>query len=143
MSVADLAAVDAALVAVLSADATLQGLCPDGVYRDTAPAGSSRYVIVSLITHVTEEGFGAALYERFVYAVKAVLPATTGVDANAAALRIHGLLYRTILAPIAGYTHMATLRLEPIRYMDGDAIDDDLRYQHAGAQYEISVSPNP
>jgi hypothetical protein len=144
MSVANVAAVDAALVAVLRGDATLQALVPDGVWLDVAPAGpppSTRFVIVQHLAREDTEGLGTALYERFVYLVKAVVLTTTGVNADGAALRIHELLQDQSLAPIAGYDHMSTLRIERVRYPDVDSIDDDLRWQHAGGQYEIFVSP--
>lgn len=140
MSVADVAAVDAALLAVLAGDAALMALVPDGVYLDAAPAGLSRFVIVQFQTHADVEGFGAALYEEFRYSVTARILATTGVDANAAAYRIHQLLQDTVLT-IAGYTHMATLRVERLKFPDVDAIDNDIRWQHAGGDYEITVSP--
>ena len=142
MSVADVAAVDAALISVLAGDAALRALCPDGVYLGTAPAGLSRFVIVQQQTHVDVEGFGApALYEEFRYSVTARVLETTGVSANAAAYRIHELLQDQPLT-IAGYTHMSTLRVERVHYPDIDAIDNDLRWQHAGGDYEIAVSPN-
>lgn len=142
MSVANVAAVDAALVAALSADATLSTLLPDGVYLDIAPAGKTRFVLISFVTHDDVEGFGATLYELFTFQIKAVVLATTGIDADTAAYRIHQLLQRATLAPIDGYTHSSTTRVERIRYPDVDAIDSDIRWQHSGGHYEIFVSPN-
>jgi hypothetical protein len=140
MSVSDAAQVDAALVTLLASDATLAALLPDGVFMDVAPAGKTKFAIVSLEAHEDTEGFGAALYERSVYMVKAVVLATSGIDADTAAFRIHTLLQSTILA-IAGYTHTSTLRLERVRYPEVDAIDADVRWQHSGGHYEIFVSP--
>jgi hypothetical protein len=141
MSVADVAAVDAAVIAALAGDATLMALLPDGVYSDLAPAGKTRFVIVQHQTHHDEEGFRDPLFEEFRYAVTARVLETTGADANAAALRIHELLENTVLT-IAGYTHSSTLRVERHKATEVDAIDNDIRWQIAGGDYEIFVSPD-
>jgi hypothetical protein len=142
MSVANVAAVDAAVIAVLAADAELLALVPDGVYLDVAPADKTRFVIVQAQTHEDIEAFGpTALYEEFRYRITARVLESTGVDANAAAARIHALLHDADLEGIAGYTHMQTLRVERIKATEVDAIDNDIRWQHAGGDYEITVSP--
>lgn len=140
MSVADVAAVDAALVARLAGDAQLQALVPDGVYLGFAASGLTRFVLVEPITHDDTEGFRAPLYETFLYAVTARVRLTSGVDVDAAAFRIHTLLQDQVLT-VAGYTHMATLRSNRIRYPEPGAQDNDIRWQVAGAVYEIVVSP--
>jgi len=142
MSVANAAAVDAALIDVLAGDAALTALCPDGVYRDIAPAGTTRFVIVQLQTHEDIEGFRMPMYEEFRYRITARLLDPSGLDADAAADRIHVLLQDQVLAAIAGYTHMATLRVERLRTTEVDAIDNDIRWQLAGGDYEITVSPD-
>jgi hypothetical protein len=140
VSVANTAAVDEALVAALAADATLQALLPDGVYLDVAPASKTRFVIVQAQTHEDEEGFNATMFETFRYRITARGLATTGVDANAAAYRIDQLL-RLGSVSAAGYVHMASLRVERIKFTEVDAIDNDIRWQIAGGDYEIYVSP--
>jgi hypothetical protein len=140
MSVADVAAVDLALLAVLAGDATLAALLPDGVYLDVAPADKRRFVIVQHQTHDDTDGFRASLYEREQYRVTARILETTGGDANAAAFRIHELLQDAPLAA-AGYAHMTTLRVERIKFQEVDAVDNDIRWQIAGGDYEIFVSP--
>jgi hypothetical protein len=140
MSAVDVAAVDAARVARLAADATLQAMLPDGIYLDVAPAGKTRFAIVQQLTHEDVEGFGETMYEQCVYRITARGLATTGVDANAAAFRIHELLY-WLPMPIAGYTLMATTRIERVKFTEVDAIDNDIRWQIAGGDYEIFVSP--
>ena len=143
MSAANPAAVDAALVAVLSGDAPLAALLPDGVYLDVAPSNKTRFVIVQAQTHDDVEAFGATgLFEEFRYRVTARVLETTGVNADAAAARIHALLHDAPLTGITGYTHMETLRVERIKTMDVDAIDNDIRWQLAGGDYEITVSPD-
>ena len=141
VDVADVAAVDAALLARLAGDAPLAALLPGGVYLDTAPANETRFAIVEHRTHEDVEGFDTALYETFQYRVTARVLETTGVDANAAAYRIHELLEDAPLAAIAGYAHMTTLRVDRIKRTEVDAIDNDLHWQHAGGDYEVFMSP--
>jgi hypothetical protein len=140
MSVANAAAVDAAVIAALAGDAALLTLAPDGVFRDVAPANATRFVVVQQQTHEDVEGFRAPVYEVFQYRITARILETTGGDADAAADRIHALLQDAPLT-VAGYTWMSTLRVERVRLTEIDAIDSDLRWQHAGGDYEIFVSP--
>jgi hypothetical protein len=143
MSAADVAAVDAALILTLAGDAELMALLPDGVYLDVAPANKTRFVIVQAQTHEDIEAFGpVAQYEEFRYRVTARVLASTGVNANTAAARIHALLHDQALTPIAGYAHMATLRVERVKFPELDAIDNDIRWQIAGGDYEVTVSPD-
>jgi hypothetical protein len=60
---------------------------------------------------------------------------------NTAAARVHALLHDAPLVPIAGYTLMASLREQRIKYLEVDARDAGIRWQIAGADYEITVSP--
>jgi len=142
MSAVDVAAVDAALVARLAADATLAALLPDGIYFDVAPGNKTRFVIVQFQTHEITDGFGMELYEVLMYRITARVLTATGVDANAAAFRIHQLLSWLPLGVIAGYTHMETLQVGRDKHMEVDAIDNDIRWQVAGGDYEIWVSPS-
>ena len=140
MSVADVAAIDAALVATLTSDATLGTLLPDGVYLDVAPADKTRFVIVQHQTTADTEGFRETLYEEARYTVTARVLAATGIDVNTAARRIHELLKDATLL-IAGYVHSSTLRVERVKFTEVDAIDNDIRWQIAGGDYELFVSP--
>jgi len=142
MSVANVAAVDAAIIARLAGDAALLALLPDGVYRDVAPASKTRFAIVQYQTHEDEEGLLTPLYESARYRVTARVLETSGLTAEAAAYRIHVLLQDVPLAGIAGYTHMSTLRVQVVRHTEVDAMDNDIRWQHAGGDYEIFVSPD-
>jgi hypothetical protein len=141
MSAANAAAVDAALIAALAADGPLAALLPDGVYVDVAPSNRTRFVIVQAQTQEIEEGFGMELYETFRYRITARVLMTTGADANTAAFRIRELLSWLPLGPIDGYTHMETLQVERVKFTEVDAIDNDTRWQIAGGDYEIFVSP--
>jgi hypothetical protein len=145
MSVANVAAVDAAIIAALAADATLTALVPDGVWLTTAPASRpprTGFVIVQNQTHEDTEAFRAPLYETFQYRVTAWVLSKTPAPANAAAYRIHQLLEDTVL-PMAGYTHMSTLRVDRVGPdVQIDPIDNDSRWQIAGADYEVFASPD-
>jgi hypothetical protein len=140
MSVANAAAVDAAILTALATDVTLAALLPGGVYRDVAPANRTRFAIVQQQTHEDVEGFVAPLYEAFQYRITARILETTGGDADAAADRIHVLLQDVPLV-VAGYTWMSTLRVDRVRLTEVDATDSDIRWQQAGGDYEVFVSP--
>jgi hypothetical protein len=141
MSVANVAAVEAAILTVLSADAALTALLPHGVWLDIGKKGSTRFAVVQHQTHVDEEGFRAPLYEEFRYRITARVLDLATTAADAAAYRIHELLEDQVLT-ITGYTHMSTLRVERIKTTEVDAIDNDIRWQIAGGDYEIHVSPD-
>ena len=136
---ADSAAVDAALVAKLSGDATLAGYMTGGVYMDIAPSGSTKFVIVSLIIEQDEPMFAGRAFEDAVYLIKAVELSTTGTTVNAAAARIDTLLDQQSLT-VTGYSHMVTRRQERVRYTDVDDANPDTRWQHRGGQYQVVVS---
>jgi len=146
MSVANVAAVDAAIVAVLAGDAALTALVPDGVWLTTAPARRplrTGFVIVQHQTHGDTEGFRAAMYEEFRYRVTAWVLSPSPAPAAAAAYRVHELLEDTVITGITGYTHMSSLRVDRVGPdVQIDPIDNELRWQIAGADYEVFVSPD-
>lgn len=135
----DSSAVDAALIAKLTSDATLTALMPDGVFYDYSPQGATRLVIVSQLAHEDAYQFQGHAWERFVYLVKAVDLDTSGSSAKSAADRIHTLLQDGTLT-ITGYELMNMHRLERVRYTEVDE-DTDQRWQHRGGQYELLVTP--
>lgn len=137
----DSSAVDNALVAKLSGDATLMGLIPGGVFFDYSPANVTQVVIVSQLAHEDAYQFRGSAWERFVYVVKAVALSTSGANVASAAARIHTLLQDGTLT-ITGYGLMVMQRLERVRYTEVDQ-DNDQRWQHRGGQYEVFVSPLP
>jgi hypothetical protein len=141
---ADASLVDSAVIDVLASDATLIGLCPDGVYWDLAPAGAQSFVIVSLADHDDTGGLDSRdLYERTVYQVKAVVESSGGTVARDAAARIQTLLNRATLdLTDAGYTPMACRRIRRIRFTESDPVAPATRWQHRGGQYELTASPN-
>ena len=84
---ADSSNIDAALLAVLAADATLAGLMPDGVWIDVAPPGSKQFVRISLDDERDEAVFVAGrAIEDALFLVEAVELSTVAVShARAAA----------------------------------------------------------
>src|SRR5262245_31508183 len=88
----DSSAIDAALINLLAADATLRTSMPDGVFFDEAPPNLRNFVIVSLFKEDDVAVFGLRAIEDALYLVKAVSFGTSGTQVKAAAARIDELL---------------------------------------------------
>ena len=137
---ADSSAVDAAVVAKLSGDATLMAITTDGVFFDVAKSGAQNFVIVSQVAHADDYMFGGEAFEKFTYLVKVVMLTTVGTNVITAAARVQTLLQDVVLT-ITGYTHAKTVRAERIRYTEVDPGDQDKRWQHRGGLYEVWAVP--
>lgn len=138
---ADSSAVDAALVALLSGDATLAALMTDGVFFDIAQSGATKFVVISQVIHEDDYTFSGSFVERFTFLVKAVERSTSGTTVKTAAARIHTLLQDATLT-VTGYGSMLCRRQERVRYTEVDEIDRDIRWQHRGGRYEVWVNPS-
>jgi hypothetical protein len=136
---ADSSDIDNALVTKLAADATLLALCPNGVYVDEAPPGSTRFVIVSLVDENDEGIFGARAVEDALYQVEAQMLSTAGGNIKSAAARIDALLEQGTLT-VAGYSVMALFRESRIRLTEVDAVDNSIRWLRRGGNYRLVVS---
>lgn len=137
----DSSAIDAALVAHLQADPTLAGLMPDGVYMDLAPPGLKRYVVVSLVIAEDRAAFGRREYEDCLYLVKAVAMSSGGATSvKEAAAQIDALLEDQPLVA-EGYEWMGGFREERVRYLEIDAFDSTIRWQHRGGRYRVQMTP--
>jgi hypothetical protein len=137
---ADSSDIDNALVAKLGADATLLALVPNGVYIDEAPAGATRFVIVSLVDEADGGMFGGRAIEDALYLVEArMLSTVAGANIKAAAARIDVLLEQGSLT-VAGYSLMALFRESRIRLTEVDAADPSLRWFRRGGNYRLVVS---
>lgn len=139
--------IDAALVAMLGADAQLLALCPNGAYVDQAPPKSTAFVIVSVLESSDEAVFGGRAIEDVLYVVKAVFKATQ-TNAKAAAARIDALLDDQRIGigsppTVAGYTFMSCARESRIRYIEVDADDASVLWHHRGGLYRVQMSINP
>lgn len=138
--------IDNALVAKLGADSTLLSLCPNGVFWDEAPPGSTRFVIVSLIDELDEAVFGGRAFEDALYLVEARMLSTAGGNINAAAARIDVLLDDQPLtigspaAQVTGYQHMATFRESRVRLTEVDEIDPSIRWLRRGGNYRCQMA---
>lgn len=150
----DSSAIDTAVLQKLSADTTLLGLMPNGVWFDEAPPQSTRYVIVSLIDSDDARRFEGRSHERVVYLIKAVALTTVAnanADVRAAAARIDALLDPQPPAPPGGltvpdYGYMVMHRdplLARIRHTELDAIDPTIKFYHRGAHYTVMMSTLP
>jgi hypothetical protein len=137
----DASDIDAAILATLSGDATLQALAPQGVWFDEAPAGSKAFVIVSLVDERDEEEFGQCAYEDALYAVtfRELKTPNGGSNAKAAAARIHALLEDQPLT-VSGYSWMTIHREQRLRQTEVDAVDASIRWNHRGGHYRVMFS---
>lgn len=131
--------IDNALVAKLGGDATLLALCPNGVYVDEAPPGSTRFVIVSLVDEVDEGQFGSRAFEDALFTVEARMLSTAGGNVKAAAARIDVLLEDQPLT-VAGYTWMTLHRESRVRMTEVDDADNSIRWYRRGGQYRCQMS---
>jgi len=139
--------IDAALIAKLGSDATLLALCPNGVYMDEAPQGSTRFVIVSLVDEVDEPVFGTRAYEDALFLIEARMLSTANGNIKAAAARIDALLEdQPLRAPgspvtnVAGYTWMTTYRESRVRLTEVDEVDPSIRWYRRGGNYRVQMS---
>ena len=137
---ADTSDIANALIAKLGSDAELLALCPNGVYRDQAPPGATRFVIVSLLAGEDHGVFGRRALEDQVYLVEArMLSTVQGVNIKAAAARIDALLEDSPLT-VPDYTWSATYREEPIALTERDAGDPSIRWFRRGGRYLVQMS---
>jgi len=146
----DSSEIDNALIAKLGADTTLLGYCPNGVFYAEAPAGSTRFVIVSLVDQVDEPVFGQRAFEDALFMIEVRMLSTAGGNIKAAAARIEALLEdQPLLAPgspqadIAGYRWMCCYRESRFRTIEVDDVDPSLRWHRRGANWRIQMSVNP
>lgn len=136
---ANSADVDAAIAAKLAGDPTLTATLPGGVFFDVPPPGATKFVVLTLETHVDMYEFQDRAWEEFTYLVKAVTLGTSGSDVKAAAARIDALLHdAVIVAP--GFQCMRCQRIEYVRDTEVDD-ETDARWQHRGGYYEVWMQP--
>jgi hypothetical protein len=137
---ADTSDIAAALIAKLGSDLELLALCPNGVYWDEAPPGSTRFVIVSFVTAVDLGVFQQRAIEDGLYFIEArMLSTVPGANIKAAAARIDALLEDAPLT-VAGYTWMTTHREEPTRMTEVDAVDTSIRWYRRGGRYRVQMA---
>lgn len=131
-------AVDAAVVAALQADATLQGLAPGGVFPDLAPEQTpTPYLIVGLESHTDVDEEGRPAFEEAVYLVMAIDKADDAAAANAAYARAHAVLTGTTLTA-SGVTVMDLTRRGRVRLAERDG---SVIWRFVGGRYRVMVDP--
>ena|ERR1700741_1349485 len=131
----DPSAIDNALVTKLASDTALLALMPNGVAWDEAPANSTKFVIVSLLSALDEPKLGGRAREENVYLVKAV-SRDPNANMQGAAKRIDELLEGQPLT-IVGYSLMVLRRVERVRFTEVDEVDRAIRWYHRGGHYEL------
>ena len=136
---ADSTVIEDTIISVLNADATLKAYLPNGVYADLAPAKARAFGIVSLVEARDIAGFGARAYEDVALLIKAVIADSSGGACDSAAARIAELLEDAPLV-VTGYGTMTMHREERIRYMEVDAVDAAIRWQHRGGRYRVQMA---
>jgi hypothetical protein len=137
---ADTSDIASALIAKLGSDAELLSLCPNGVYWDEAPPGSTRFVIVAFINAIDRGVFGKRAIEEGIYLVEArMLSTVQGANIKRAAARIDELLEDQPLT-VAGYTWSTMHRVEPVRMTEVDEVDPSIRWNRRGGQYFVEMS---
>lgn len=131
--------IDAAILARLVNDATLQALLPDGVWFDEAAQGKKHFVVVSLIDAVDEGVFGGRAIEDALYLIEARDQNASSITARAAAARIDALFEDQPLTA-TGYNWMTTHREERIVGVEVDGVDPSIRWQRHGGRYRVQFS---
>lgn len=139
MAKPDSSAIDAAVIALLQADATLSALVPDGVWMDEAAEGSKRFVVVALLDEVDVGQFGGRAYEDTLYVVKAVMLSTAGGNIRQAAARIDELLEDQPLT-VSGYGWMTMHRENRVRLTEVDDVNAAIRWHHRGGHYRVQMA---
>ncbi len=143
----DSSLIDAALILRLNSDTALLALCPNGVYMDEAPVGSTKFVIVSLVEEVDDATFvQGRTIEDALYLVEARMLASAGGDIKAAAARIDVLLEDQPLtlgsppAAVPGYTWMTVHRENRLRTTEVDQVDPNVRWYRRGGHYRVQMA---
>lgn len=129
-------AIDAALYARLSGDATLMGLVTI-VARDPAPQGSVLpYVVFNPATDMDNYTFGARAYEQTLYAIRACTDGDSHLLANEINDRVYALLQDDLALAVAG---RSLLRCERVDRMEPSQVEDGKTYRYAIDRYRIEV----
>jgi hypothetical protein len=136
----DSAAIDAAIVSKLLADATLMALATDGVYIDEAAQNAKKFVIVSLVDESDAQQFGGRAFEDALYLVKFVELSTTSANAKTAAARIDTLLEQGTLTATGYGLMMMRREARLVPQVEVDEADPSIRWQHRGGHYRIVMS---
>ncbi len=130
--------VNRALLARLTADATLSGLVGGVIVMNTAPPNTTKFVMITQRLHSDEPMQNATSHEIYQFTVQCVIQGSVPGPAVQAAHRIFELLHLQPL-DIVGYGLMLMRRVEHVNYPDRDEFSKD--WQHRGGVYELWVQP--
>jgi hypothetical protein len=142
MALLNVSTVTIAILQVLQADMALRLLLPDGVFFAEARPGSTRFVIVSLVSSVEAPMFGGPAYKDTVYLVeaRALTTAASSTDVENAFARITTLLTDAELT-MPEYGAMLTQFEEELETVEVDDIDPSIRWNRVGGHLHVMVAP--
>jgi hypothetical protein len=138
----DSTAISRAFLTLLQQDAALHALLPDGIYKNVAKPGSTRFGLVDVTDGDDRAVFGGRAIESVVFSVKAVMLSTVTGDLQGAADRIDALC-REAVFPVPGYVFVSCYRdheRSVIDYDDEDRVDTSIRYRNLGGHYRVTCS---
>lgn len=142
MALLNVATVTIAILQILQADMALRLLLPDGVFFAEARPGSTRFVIVSLVSSIEAPMFGGPAYKDTVYLVeaRALTTAASSTDVENAFARITTLLTDAELT-MPEYGAMLTQFEEELETVEVDDIDPSIRWNRVGGHLHVMVAP--
>jgi hypothetical protein len=137
----DSGAIDNAILDVLSGDATLAALAPDGVFFEEARHGSTCFICCSLEESVDDATFGPRRIESALYlvAIFSRAGAATASDVHAAETRIDVLLDDAVLT-VPGYDVIHCFREGRVRTTRRDPLDASVLWYLRGGRYRVAVA---
>lgn len=130
--------IDAALLARLN-DPALLALAVNGIWFDQAPPGSTKFVLVTLITETDGAVFGGRAIEDALYSIEYRELDTGTSNAKAAADLIDTLLEDCSLTA-AGYQTATVHRERRLRFTETDDADPAIRWRRRGGEYRVTMA---
>jgi len=128
-----------AILNVLQGDGALAVLLPDGAWFAEAPPGSTRFVIVQLVSAASVPMFGGVAFKDCVYLVEARSLDSAGADVNNAYARIVDLFTDTPLM-IDGYGTALIQFEEDIEMVEVDSVDPSIRWSRCGGHLHVMIA---
>lgn len=126
-----------ALYAKLSGDSTLSALAPSGVWRDTAPEGTTGvFVIVAQTAAADAYTLSKRAWTAYKYDVQAIGPGESAAGVLDAAAQIDTVLNDATWS-VTGGSVLVSRRVNAFTYVE---LDSGERYQHAGGTYLIEAT---
>jgi hypothetical protein len=140
--VLNISAVTIALLAILQQDTALRLLMPGGAWFAEAPPGSTRFVLLSLVSAFDVPMFGGPAYKDSIYLVeaRALTTSASSTDVENAYDRIVTLLTDCELA-ITGYGSMLVQFEEDLEMVEVDSVDPSIRWNRCGGHLHVMVAP--